>query len=65
MKSNYLTCPICNEFVYVDTYTRDDRRRFKIHCENDQCECFPVRGREYNSFIEAEQAWKKAYRFIY
>jgi hypothetical protein len=56
-------CPICNEVAVIDSYIRDDKRRFRVVCPNKDCECFPVRGREYDSFDEAVRNWNGAYTF--
>ncbi len=65
MKLSYLFCPICKKEVIMDTYIRDDKRRFRVHCENTDCECFPMKSREYDTYLAAETAWKKACSCIY
>lgn len=52
-------CPFCSFEPTLDSYIRDDKRRYRLCCENYNCECFPVKGREYDNLYEAVFRWNE------
>lgn len=53
------TCPFCKAYAYVDTYIRDDKRRYRLMCQHNACHML-VAGNEHDSLEAAEKEWNKS-----